>query len=87
MEELLEIEPPDDEMYHLRQNENVLGKPFFQVISNGEMEKADTSSRRLRELGVRTDIFVSRPSTTSGLKACTSLVCSHLILDSLDFSR
>lgn len=54
MEELLEIEPPDDEMYHLRQNESVLGKPFFQVISNGEMEKADTFSRRLRELGVRT---------------------------------
>ena len=29
IEELLEIEPPDDEIYHLRQNESVLGKPFF----------------------------------------------------------
>lgn len=53
MEELLAIEPPEDEMYHLRQHESVLDKPFFHVISTGEMEKADTFSRRLRELGVR----------------------------------
>lgn len=53
MEELLEIEPPKNEMYHLRQNESVLGKPFFHVISTGKMEKADTFSRRLRELGIR----------------------------------
>lgn len=53
MEELLAIEPPEDEMYHLRQHESVLGKPFFHVISTGEMEKADTFSRRLRELGIR----------------------------------
>lgn len=53
MEELLEIEPPEDEIYHLRQNKSVLSKPFFHVISTGEIEKADTFSRRLRELGIR----------------------------------
>ena len=53
MDELLEIEPPEDEMYHLRQHESVLDKPFVHVISNGEMEKADIFSRRLRELGIR----------------------------------
>ena len=37
-------------MYHLRQSDGVLDKPFFHVISTGEMEKADTFSRRLREL-------------------------------------
>jgi len=53
MEELLAIEPPENEMYHLRQHESVLDRPFFPVISTGEMEKADTFSRRLRELGIR----------------------------------
>ncbi|KAK3169331.1 hypothetical protein OEA41_008714 [Lepraria neglecta] len=67
MEELLEIEPPEDEMYHLRQNESVLSKPFFQVISNGEMEKADTFSRRLRELGVRAGYL--RPPTIHDFRA------------------
>ncbi|KAL8922150.1 MAG: hypothetical protein Q9208_005345 [Pyrenodesmia sp. 3 TL-2023] len=42
MEELLEIEPPEHETYHLRQSDSVLAKPFFQVISSGEMEKAGT---------------------------------------------
>ncbi len=31
----------------------MLGKPFFHVVFTGEMEKADTFSRCLRELGVR----------------------------------
>ncbi len=53
IEELLEIEPPENETYLLRQNESVLGKPFFYVVSTGETEKADTFSRRLKELGVR----------------------------------
>ena len=53
MEELLAIEPPEDEMYHLWQHESVLDKPFFYMISTGEMEKADTFSRCLRELGLR----------------------------------
>lgn len=37
--ELLGIEPSDDEKYHLRQHKSVLGKPFFPLISTGEMEK------------------------------------------------
>lgn len=67
MEELLEIEPPENEMYHLRQNESVLGKPFFHVVSTGEMEKADTFSRRLRELGVRAGYL--RPPTIHDFRA------------------
>lgn len=54
-------------MYHLRQNESVLGKPFFHVVSTGEMEKADTFSRRLRELGVRAGYL--RPSTIHDFRA------------------
>ena len=67
IEELLEIEPREDEMYHLRQNESVLSKPFFQVISNRETEKADTFSRRLRELGVRAGYL--RPPTIYDFRA------------------
>lgn len=67
MEELLEIEPPEEEMYHLQQNESVFGKPFFHVISNGEMEKADTFSRRLRELGIRAGYL--RPPTIHDFRA------------------
>jgi len=67
MEELLEIEPPENEMYHLRQNESVLGKPFFHVVSTGDMEKADTFSRRLRELGVRAGYL--RPPTIHDFRA------------------
>ena len=32
VEELLDIEPPEDEMYHLRQRDGILDKPFFHVI-------------------------------------------------------
>ena len=53
MKELLTIEPSENEMYHLRQHESVLDKPFFNVISIGEMEKVDIFSRRLRELSIR----------------------------------
>ncbi len=67
MEELLAIEPPEDEMYHLQQNENVLGTPFFSVISSGKMEKAETFSRRLRELGVRAGYL--RPPTIHDFRA------------------
>jgi len=53
MKELLKIESSKNEMYHLRQNESVLSKPFFHVVFIDEMEKADTFSRRLRKLRVR----------------------------------
>lgn len=67
MDELLEIEPPEDEMYRLRQHKSVHDKPFFHVISNGEMEKADTFSRRLRELGIRAGYL--RPPTIHDFRA------------------
>lgn len=53
IEELLDIKAPEIEIYYLRQSNNILDKPFFHLISTGEMEKADTLGRRLRELGVR----------------------------------
>lgn len=53
MEELLAIEPPNDEMYCLHQSDRVHGKPFFQAISTGQMEKASTFSKRLKALGLR----------------------------------
>ena len=54
IKELLAIEPPEGEIYYLRQYDNVLNKPFFYVISISEIEKADTFSRRLKELNIRT---------------------------------
>ena len=86
IEELLEIEPPENEMYYLRQNKSVLGKPFFYVVSTGEIEKADTFSRRLRELGVRAGYLRPPLSTTLGQRACTLLVGSHHFLPEPDFS-
>lgn len=67
MEELLDIKPPEDEMYHLRQSDGVLDKSFFHVISTGDMEKADTFSRRLRELGARAGYL--RPPTIHDFRA------------------
>ncbi|KAL2050086.1 hypothetical protein ABVK25_009696 [Lepraria finkii] len=67
MEELFDIEPPEDKMYHLRQRDGVLDKPFFHVLSTGEMEKADTFSRRLRELGIRAGYL--RPPTIHDFRA------------------
>ncbi len=55
MKKLLKIESSKNEMYHFRQNESVLSKPFFHVVSIDEMEKVDTFNRRLRELGVRVE--------------------------------
>ena len=67
MEELLDIEPPEDEIYYLRQRDDILDKPFFYVISTGEIEKADTFSRRLRELGTRAGYL--RPPTIHDFRA------------------
>ena len=66
-EELLDIDPPNGEMHHLHLNESILDRPFFQVASTGEIEKADTFSRRLRELGLRTGYL--RPPTIHDFRA------------------
>ena len=84
MEELLDIEPPEDEMYHLRQSDGVLDKPFFHVISTAEMEKADTFSRRLRELGVRAGYL--RPPTIHDFRAEGLYLVGMLLLHSLSTS-
>lgn len=61
------VDPPEDEIYHLRQSDSVLDKPFFHVISTGEMEKADICRRRLRELGVGARYL--RPPTIHDFRA------------------
>lgn len=55
MKELLTIEFSKNEMYHLRQNENVRDKLFFFVISSEEMKKIDMFSRCLRKLEIRAE--------------------------------
>ncbi len=67
IEELLEIEPLEDEMYRLRQNNHILSKLFFHVLSTGESEKADTFSRRPRELGFRAGYL--RPLTVHDFRS------------------
>ena len=67
IEELLEIEPPKDKMYLLQQNDRVLAKSFFHVVSSEEMKKVDIFSRRLRELRVRTGYL--RPPTIHDFRA------------------
>lgn len=67
IEELLDIEPPEDEIYYLRQSDGVLDKLFFYIISIGDIEKADIFSRRLRELGVRAGYL--RPPTIYDFRA------------------
>ncbi len=67
IEELLDIKPPEDKIYHLRQSDGVLDKPFFHVISTGEIKKADIFSRRLRELGVHAGYL--RPPTIHDFRA------------------
>ena len=49
-EELLELEPLDEEMHHLHFKEDVLDKPFFEM-STGKIQKANTFGKHLRDLG------------------------------------
>lgn len=65
-EELLEIEPPDEEMYHLQFREEMLDKAFFDV-STGTIQKANTFSKRLRDLGFRAGYV--RPPTVHDFRA------------------
>ena len=47
--------------------DDILDKPFFYVICTGEMDKADTFSRCLRELGTRAGYL--RPPTIHDFRA------------------
>jgi len=57
------------------------GKPFFYVISNGEIEKADIFSRRLRELGVRAGYL--RPPTIHDFRVEGLYLVDLFLLSSL----
>ena len=53
MEELLSIEPPEEEeMFHLQWDPRVLDLPLYQK-DNGEIDSARVFSGRLRDLGLR----------------------------------
>lgn len=67
MEELLDIEPPEEEdMFHLQWDPRVLDWPLYQR-DNGEIESAQVFSRRLRDLGLRAGY--SRPPTIHDFRA------------------
>jgi hypothetical protein len=54
IEELFDIDPPGEEMYHLQWDGKVLRQPFFESMSApGEIENATAYSGRFRELGFR----------------------------------
>ena len=66
VEELLEIEPLDEEMHHLGFKKDVLNKPFFEV-STGKIQKANTFGKHLRDLGSRAGYV--RPPTVHDFRA------------------
>jgi hypothetical protein len=51
IEELFNLDPPGDEMYHLQWDEKVLRQPFFESMSSlGEIDNATTYILQLRLL-------------------------------------
>ena len=66
MDELLAIEPPEEERYRLGWDPRVLDLPLFHK-NNRNMTTAHATSKYLRELGVRARYI--RPSTVHGFRA------------------
>jgi len=66
IDELLGIEPPDEEMYPLQLNESVLDIPFFQDPA-GKMQKTTAFGNRLKALGLRAGY--PRPPTIHDFRA------------------
>lgn len=71
IEDLLDLEPEDDEMLHLQWKESILDRPFFKTMSSrrgeGKIELAGTLSKRLHDLGVRAGYM--RPPTVHDFRA------------------
>jgi hypothetical protein len=63
---LLELEPPDEEVYQLQWDPGVLNLPFLQKC-NGKIETADTFFRRLKQFGFHTGYRV--PATVHDFRA------------------
>ena len=57
IEELFDLVPPDEEMYHLQWDKNVVDLPFFESMSGraspGKIENATAFSGRFRGLNFR----------------------------------
>ena len=66
VEELLELEPHDEEMHRLSSKDDVLNKPFFGITA-GRMQKANTFGKHLRDLGFRAGYI--KPPTVDDVRA------------------
>lgn len=71
IEDLLALEPPEGEMYHLQWRNTILDQPFFKSMSArrapGKIETAVAFGKRLRALGFRTGY--ARPLTIHDFRA------------------
>ncbi|KAK0636608.1 hypothetical protein B0T17DRAFT_85569 [Bombardia bombarda] len=71
IEELLDLIPPDGEMYPLQWRESVVDMPFFESISakapSGKIENASAFSKRFQGLGFRSGY--PRPPTVHDFRA------------------
>jgi hypothetical protein len=71
IEELFDLVPPDEEMYHLQWNRDVLDLPFFESMSGraspGKIENATAFSGRFRGLNFRAGYPV--PATVHDFRA------------------
>jgi len=63
---LLNIEPPEDEMFRLEWDPRVLNTPLYQR-DDGVIDSARVFSRRIRELGFRAGY--ARPPTMNDFRA------------------
>ena len=66
MDELLDIDPPDEEMFRLEWDPSVLDTPLYQR-ENGGIDSAGVFSQRLRNLGLRAGY--ARPPTIHDFRA------------------
>ena len=81
MDELLDIDPSDEEMFRLEWDPSVLDTPLYQR-EDGGIDSARVFSQRIRDLGFRAGY--ARPPTIHDFRAEGLLV--HLIGKCLGFS-
>jgi hypothetical protein len=71
IEELLDLVPPDGEIYPLQWRESVVDLPFFESMSakasSGKIENANAFSKRFQGLGFRSGYL--RPPTIHDFRA------------------
>ena len=78
MDELLDIDPPDEEMFRLEWDPNVLNTPLYQREGGG-IDSARVFSQRLRDLGNRAG-YASPPTIHDFRAEGLHLIGSYLDL-------